>query len=157
MSWMILSLLLSCRWVGSVDLALIGLSRVDVLGETCWAEDGGRGACWVIVPGVACASWVHWFLFVLVSFLLLWPNTWDDQPIRIKGLFWLTVSGSSVHCCLTPGPLGYGSTSWWGVHGRGSCLYPGNWEARKEEGVGVPISHSKVWPQWPNFLPLASL
>jgi hypothetical protein len=34
------------------------------------------------------------------QFLSLWQNTWDKQLKTRKGLFWLTVSEVSAHCCL---------------------------------------------------------
>jgi hypothetical protein len=51
------------------------------------------------------SSILIWFNFVfisnmwssLVSFLSLGQNTWDDQLVRRKDSFWITVSEASVH------------------------------------------------------------
>jgi hypothetical protein len=77
---------------------------------------------------------------VLVSFLSLWQNTWGNQLLREQGLFWLMVSGVSVHSWL--GLLFFEAYSKaehcgpWEAQGRGNCSSHGNKKAKREEVEG---------------------
>lgn len=62
-----------------------------------------------------------WFFYVsvLVSFPSLWQNSWANQLLRRKHLFWFMVLEASVHSWLAPLLFGLwqGRTSWCGGTG----------------------------------------
>jgi hypothetical protein len=97
---------------------------------------------------------LHWFLN-LISFALLWQNTWEHHLIGRKDLFWLTVSEISFHGHLAVSLFGLvAGQNMMKVHGRGNLFtlcQPGS-EGR-EEGTGAPPSPSRAHIlHWPNFL-----
>jgi hypothetical protein len=93
------------------------------------------------------ASGLFTIWYVLVSFLLLSHNTWDDLLKKRKGPFGLTVPEIQVHGQLALWKRGH-------IIARGrehieeqSIHLMGIQEARRERLAGAPISH-----QWPTSL-----
>jgi hypothetical protein len=96
-------------------------------------------------------------LYSMFKLSVVWQNTWENQLIRRKGWFCLTVSEVSVHGWLAssfPG-LWWGRTSWWLVCDTAKLLT--SWRLgskERERKTRFWITCLNGTPQWPNLLPL---
>lgn len=90
------------------------------------------------------------FTSALVSFQLLWQNSWDNHPKRKKDVIWLIVlevSVSSPYCFWACGKAIH--------HRRRGCPPHDMQEAKRRREwntiIIILLSTSKVQPQWPDF------